>query len=203
MLILKSEKVTLRRPCIDDLKHFKKWASDPFLDQMVNSHLLYSFRYNYKNKKKFIEELNADKTQLALMINANSISGHTIGLVRLFDMNLLNGYAFLETIVGDRRYLLKGWGTEASCLLIHHGMQALGLRRVEAKVFEYNRLSINSLLKNGFKLEGVLRKAFSNNGKYWDILVFGIIDSELEEQRSKLALLDAAFQKSEEVNYNL
>lgn len=203
MLILSSKKVTLRKPDIGDLNRLKRWADDPFLDKMVNSELLYSFRYRYKDKKKFIEDLNGDTTQLAMMIEANSNLGYTIGLVRLFDINLLHGYAFLETIVGDKRYRLKGWGEEASRLLIHHGMQTLGLRRVEAKVFEYNKPSINSLLKNGFKLEGVLRQTFACDGKYWDILVFGIIGPELEEQRSKLAFFDAAFKNSEDVKDTL
>jgi RimJ/RimL family protein N-acetyltransferase len=38
-------------------------------------------------------------------------------------------------------------------------MDVLGLRRLEAKVYEYNVLSMNSLARNGFRQEGVLRQA--------------------------------------------
>ena len=54
---------------------------------------------------------------------------------------------------------------------------------IEAKVFEYNRLSANSLRRNGFQREGVLRKAV--DGRSWDVFVFGILQDEIEEQRKK------------------
>ncbi len=54
-------------------------------------------------------------------------------------------------------------------------MDALDLHRVEAKAFPYNTLSINALLRNGFREEGILREAHVRNGQRWDILVFSIL----------------------------
>jgi RimJ/RimL family protein N-acetyltransferase len=62
-------------------------------------------------------------------------------------------------------------------------MDVLGLRRIEAKVYEYNRLSINSLLRHGFRQEGLLRQAGFYDGRHFDVLVFGILREELEAQR--------------------
>jgi RimJ/RimL family protein N-acetyltransferase len=67
--------------------------------------------------------------------------------------------------------------------MAYYGVDVLGLRRLEAKAYEYNPLSINTLKRNGFTHEGTLRKASWRDGRYWDILVFGILREEIEEQR--------------------
>ena len=54
-----------------------------------------------------------------------------------------------------------------------------------AKAYDYNRLSLNALLRNGFKKEGVLRQAAIHQGMPCDILVFGILDHEIRAQRRK------------------
>jgi RimJ/RimL family protein N-acetyltransferase len=69
--------------------------------------------------------------------------------------------------------------------MAYYGVDTIGLRRLEAKAYEYNPLSINTLKRNGFTQEGVLRKAAYRDGQYWDIIVFGILGDEIEEQRRK------------------
>src|SRR3989442_12510961 len=64
-------------------------------------------------------------------------------------------------------------------------MDVRGLRRIEAKVYEYNALSINTLKRNNCVQEGVLRKAAYHDGRYWDVFVFGILKEELEELRRR------------------
>jgi RimJ/RimL family protein N-acetyltransferase len=73
----------------------------------------------------------------------------------------------------------------ASRLMAFYGLDVIGLRRLEAKAYAYNPLSINTLRRNGFTQEGVLRQAAYRDGQYWDIIVFGILREEIEEQRRK------------------
>src|SRR3989454_11140996 len=91
-----------------------------------------------------------------------------------------SGYAFLEVMLMDPKALRRGFGVEAGKLISYYGVDVLGLRRIEAKVYEYNRLSANSLRRNGFQREGVLRKAV--DGRSWGVFVFGILQDEIEEQ---------------------
>ena len=64
-------------------------------------------------------------------------------------------------------------------------MDVLDLQRVEAKVYEYNVLSINALMRNGFVREGCLRQARDYDGRRWDLLVFGILREEMAAQRKR------------------
>jgi len=86
------------------------------------------------------------------------------------------------------RSLRAGWGIEASRLALSWAMDTLEIRRVEAKVFAYNVISINALRRNGFQQEGTLREAKTYGGQRWDILIFSILESEMREQRRRDAL---------------
>jgi len=61
----------------------------------------------------------------------------------------------------------RGYGVEAGKLISYYGVDVLGVRRIEAKAYAYNVLSMNALRRNGFKQEGVLRQAGFDGTRYW------------------------------------
>src|SRR5207245_1876395 len=109
-----------------------------------------------------------------------------------FNIHLLEGYAFLEVMLTDPKAIRRGFGVEAGKLISYYGVDVLGLRRIEAKVYEYNRLSANSLRRNGFRQEGILRQAGYQDGQCWDMLVFGILKHEIEQQDRKSTRLNSS-----------
>lgn len=178
-------RLMLRQPTWDELPLFARWANEPLLDQMVGSEFLYRCRHLGPYHPEFVASVLGDATALTLVVQPRGASVPPVGFVRLYNIRLLEQLAFLETAVADLHALRKGWGIEASRLLIACGMDLLGLRRVEAKVYAYNLLSINSLRRNGFRQEGILRRAKTYEGQHWDILVFAILREEMEEQRRR------------------
>jgi ribosomal-protein-alanine N-acetyltransferase len=188
-VIARGRRVLLRTLLPSDLPHLAEWADDPLLDQMVGSELLHAFKHVYDKDPAFYEACLNDPTQVVLVIMAVRPTEprwkKPLGLVRLFNIHLAEGYAFLETMLADPKAVRRGLGVEAGKLICAYGLDVLGLRRIEAKVYEYNTLSINSLTRHGFKQEGVLRKAGFYAGQHFDVLVFGILREELEEQRKK------------------
>src|SRR5213594_1971263 len=182
-VVSRGTSVYLRTLRPDDLDHLSVWAEDPFLERMVGSEFLNSYKHVYDKDPSFYEACLMDSTQIVLVIEAEPEWATPLGLARLFNIHLLEGYAFLEVMLTDRKAIRRGFGVEAGKLISYYGVDVLGLRRIEAKVFEYNRLSANSLRRNGFQREGVLRKAV--DGRSWDVFVFGILQDEIEEQRKK------------------
>jgi RimJ/RimL family protein N-acetyltransferase len=166
-----------------DLDHLSRWADDPHLSRMVGSELLQVYKDVYERDASFYDAVLVDTSQIVFIIMANDGSPEPVGLVRLFNIHQSEGYAGIETIVGDRRASWRGFGVQASRLMAYYGVDVLGLRRFEAKAYEYNPLSINTLKRNGFTHEGTLRKASWRDGRYWDILVFGVLKEEIEERR--------------------
>jgi RimJ/RimL family protein N-acetyltransferase len=183
-LLPRGERVGLRHPEPDDQSVLERWAGDPVLERMTGSEFLRALRHTENQDPAFLAGSLADPTQV-LMIVTDAEGGAPIGYVRLFGIHPRDGYAFLETIIADRPALRRGCGVEAGKLICAWGLDVLGLERIEAKVYDYNLLSINSLKRNGFHLEGVLRKAGLQGGQRCDVLVFGILRDELEAQRQK------------------
>jgi len=173
----------LRPPTWDELEHFAAWASDPLLDQMVGSQLLFLCRHLGPYHPDFVAHTLYDPSALTLVVLPLVPDAKPVGFVRLFNVNLVERFAFLETGIVNARSLRAGWGIEASRLALAWAMDALEIRRVEAKVYAYNVLSINSLRRNGFQHEGVLRAAKMYGGQLWDILLFAILEEEMRAQR--------------------
>lgn len=184
-VVLRSRLISLRTLVPADLGHLGEWAEDPFVERMVGSEFLHAFLQVYDKGLDFYDAVLTDPTQVVFMIEANRGWSKPVGLVRLFNIHIPEGYAYIETIVADQKALRRGFGVQASRLISYYGIDVLGLRRIEAKVYEYNSLSVNTLKRNGCVQEGVLRKAAYKDGRYWDVLVFGILKEELEEVRRR------------------
>src|SRR5712692_6552367 len=170
-VVSRGTRVYLRTLRPEDLEYLSVWAEDPFLERMVGSEFLNTYKHVYDKDPSFYE--------------ASPEWAAPLGLARLFNIHLLEGYAFLEVMLTDAKAIRRGFGVEAGKLISYYGVDVLGLRRIEAKVYEYNRLSANSLRRNGFRQEGILRQAGYQDGQCWDMLVFGILKHEIEQQRKK------------------
>jgi RimJ/RimL family protein N-acetyltransferase len=185
VVISRGTRVHLRTLVPRDLDLLAAWVDDPFLERMVGSEFLNSYKHVWDKSPAFYEAVLTDPTQVVLVVEANQRWDRPVGVVRLFNIHLLEGYAFLETIIADPRAMKRGFGIEAGKLVSYYGVDVLGLRRIEAKVYEYNVLSMNSLRRNGFRQEGVLRQAGFDGERYWDLVIFGILRDEIEAQRQK------------------
>lgn len=185
VVVARGRHVHLRSFTPGDLVYLARWADDANLGRMVGSELLQLYQDVYENDPSFFDAVLTDTTQIVLIVMANERFREPIGFVRLFNIHQSEGYAGIETVIGERRTARRGYGVQASRLMGYYGVDTLGLRRLEAKAYEYNALSINTLKRNGFTHEGTLRKATLRDGRYWDIMIFGILRDEIEDQRRK------------------
>jgi len=101
VVISRGLRVYLRTMVPADLQHFAAWVDDPFLERMVGSEFLHSYKHVWDKAPAFYEAILNDPTQVALMIEAYQGWTKPVGVVRLFNIHLLEGYAFLETILTD------------------------------------------------------------------------------------------------------
>ena len=182
--LVETSRFGLRPPAWDELATFERWANDPLLEQMVGSQLLYRCRHLGPYHPDFVAQVLHDPTALTLLVVPREAAAEPVGFVRLYNIHLTETLGFLETAVVARSRR-AAWGITASRLLLAYAMDAVGIRRVEAKVYAYNVLSVNALERNGFRQEGVLREARVYDGRRWDILVFAILEREMREQRAR------------------
>jgi RimJ/RimL family protein N-acetyltransferase len=172
------KRVYARALRVSDVPYLSRWADDPLLEEMVGSEFFHQFVHDYQRRPAFIDAVRADRTQINMVLCTRR-GDRPLGLVRLFNVHRRDGYAFLETIVADTRALRLGYGIEGSKLIAYWAVDVLKLRRLEAKVYPWNTLSINTMKRRRWALEGVLREAVFHDGRYHDLLVFGILAHEI------------------------
>jgi len=77
----------------------------------------------------------------------------------------------------------KGYGTLVVHKLLEYGFERLGMDKIEGSVFKDNWASRRIFEKNGFRLEGTLRKAVRKRGQSLDEWLFGITSEEWQEMK--------------------
>ena len=93
-----------------------------------------------------------------------------------------NGNAFLRLGIGAAEDRCKGYGSQALRMLLRYCFAELNLFRLTAFVPEYNVAAIALLKKFGFVEEVRRRKALERDGRRWDLLGFGLLKDEWQNQ---------------------
>ena len=99
----------------------------------------------------------------------------SIGTVFLRGVDKVNGSGEVGIFIGDRRYLGKGYGTDALNALVDLGFGELRLERIELEVFDYNARAIRSYEKAGFQTDAILRHARFHRGAHHDVHLMSIL----------------------------
>ena len=110
-----------------------------------------------------------------------------IGSVFLRNVDKVNGSGVVAIVIGDRRYLGQGYGTDALNALVDLGFGELRLERIELEVFDFNTRAIRSYVKAGFQTDAVLRRARFHRGAHHDVHLMSILRDDwlaLPRQRS-------------------
>lgn len=100
-----------------------------------------------------------------------------IGEIRFQNIKWLNRKAELSLMIKPA-HQNKSYGTEAVNRIIEYAFNTMNLYRIEAEVIDFNEASKKLVEKTGFTFEGRLREAKYVNGKYYDILRYGLLKKE-------------------------
>lgn len=91
-----------------------------------------------------------------------------IGYTGLVDIDHINRIAEFGILIGEADARGKGYGTEATGLVLDHAFLALGLGNVSLRVFAYNLAGLRAYEKAGFRRMGVRHKSKVMGGTVWD-----------------------------------
>ena len=72
----------------------------------------------------------------------------------------------------------RGYATEAAGAIVTFGFEELGVHRIWSWCVADNAGSAHVLEKLGMRLEGRLRENEYYKGRYWDTLMFGMLETE-------------------------
>jgi len=104
-----------------------------------------------------------------------------IGTCQLHSIQPIHRSAELQIRLGDVAARGRGFGTEATRLLLTFGFHDLNLQRIFLHVLADNAPAIRLYEKVGFVTEGVLRRAAHIDGRYVDVRIMAMLREEYRD----------------------
>jgi len=103
-----------------------------------------------------------------------------IGNTSVSGVDYRNGTCTFGIMIGEPAARGKGYGTEATSLMVDYAFTALGLHNVMLTVYEFNAAARRVYTKVGFKEIGRRRKCRFMGGEFWDEIFMDILADEFE-----------------------
>jgi RimJ/RimL family protein N-acetyltransferase len=176
-----TERLRLREFVIDDWQAVQAYHTDPLYQRYYPERSL-SDATERAFVLSFIEQQDTQPRinyQFAIELPEN---GNLIGNagIRLRSLGKREPDAY-QADIGyelDPGYWGKGYASEAVRAVIKFGFATLRVHRIWAYCLAENRASAHVLEKVGMRLEGHLREDEYFKGRWWDTLIYGMLEEE-------------------------
>jgi len=148
------------------------WVNDIKVTQnMVTG----AFPNNMEKLEAYYHSMTTSSSHVILAIADKKTNKH-IGNIALNGINWIDRIANLGIMIGDKSYWGKGYGTEATKLMVSYAFNRLNLHKLWLGVYAGHKAAIRIYEKAGFVEEGCLKQEFYRNGKYHDTTIMGLIN---------------------------
>jgi RimJ/RimL family protein N-acetyltransferase len=171
------KQVRLRAIEREDIPRFVRWENDP---EVIKYTTMGAPLSHAMEEKWFDHQVETPLTKgqvLAIEVRVGEEWVH-IGNTDLHAIEAVTNAAEFGILIGEKEYWNKGYGREATRLMLKHGFENLNLNRIYLYVFVENVRAIKVYESAGFIKEGVLRQAMYKNGHYNDIVLMSVLHSE-------------------------
>jgi RimJ/RimL family protein N-acetyltransferase len=176
---LEGERVVLLRHTPANLPAFYRWYADPEIARL-NRHQAGPMRREEIDRFFAARVMGSETLTLAIHVRE---TGRLIGSCAFSQVDGDNGSTLYHITIGERDSWNRGYGTEATDLMLELAFERLGLHRVSLTVFAFNERAIASYRKSGFVIEGTAREAIWRDGRFWDEHEMGILAEEWRSLR--------------------
>lgn len=156
---------------------YKNWFNDA---EVCSGNAHHVFPYTPQAALEYIQFAHQTREHLILAIVTWKEHRH-VGNIALQHIHPIYRSAEFTIVIGEKSVWGQGIGKEAGKLLCDHGFKALNLHRIYCGTFE-NNIAMQRLAHYlGMKQEGIRRQAAYKDGRYLDIIEYGVLRDEYEE----------------------
>ena len=107
-----------------------------------------------------------------------------IGIAELQAIERHHGTADFAIFIGEAAHRGRGFGTEATRLMLDYAFTSLGLRSVALRVYEYNLAGLGAYQRAGFRAIGRQRRCHRLGDRFWDAIHMECLAEEFATARS-------------------
>src|SRR5262249_42412752 len=131
---LAGERVVLRRHAPENLEAFQRWYSDPEVVRLTR-YQDGPMRHDEIERFFAARALGADSLSMAIHVGPGA---RLIGTCPLSQLDADTGWALFHITIGEKDAWGRGYGTDATRLMVDHAFTGLGLHRIALTVFAFN-----------------------------------------------------------------
>jgi RimJ/RimL family protein N-acetyltransferase len=164
------ERVYLRPLENADATQLQQWINDPDVTRYLSVYR----PMKLEDEQQFIERANAGGESLAFGVALKS-DDRLLGTAGLQRIDWKNRSAGFGISLGVPDEWGKGYGTEATRLVVQVAFERLNLHRVWLVVYEFNERGRRCYERAGFQQEGVMRDYHFADGRYWDAQLMAVL----------------------------
>jgi RimJ/RimL family protein N-acetyltransferase len=171
--VLEGRSVRLRPFREDDLDPLWDMLGDEEGRRLTGTHATFT----REAAERWYRSRGRERDRLDLAI-ADCSTDRCVGEVVLYSLDADNrSCAFRISLVGPSVYD-RGYGTEATRLILAHAFETVGIHRVELEVYDLNPRARHVYEKLGFVVEGVFRDALWWEGEFHDAIAMSMLAPE-------------------------
>ncbi|MDZ7272127.1 MAG: GNAT family N-acetyltransferase [candidate division KSB1 bacterium] len=179
-LFLNGSLIHLRPVDLDaDLEMFYRGENDP----LVRDALFLAFPVTRQALRSRLTQQLESREAILFTICTNE-TGRAVGVTAFFRIDYVSRAAVFYLALLDSEAWGKGYGGEATRLMVDYAFATLNLNRIQLHVCAENTPAIRIYEKAGFVKEGVLRQAMYRRGGYVDFWVMGILREDWERNKA-------------------
>jgi len=169
---LVGEKTYLRPLEQSDVPLLVRWINDPEVTRTMSM-----FRPMTSGAESaFLDQVA--KSEHDVVLGLSTRDDRLIGVAGLHGVDYQARRAEFGIFIGEKGEWGKGYGREATRLIVSYAFETLNLNKVALRVVETNERGIRAYEKVGFKKEGVLRQDFFREGRYLDVFMMAVLREE-------------------------
>jgi RimJ/RimL family protein N-acetyltransferase len=169
---------------VENAEKYTEWLND----LEVSKYLSHSRRQiTVSKEREILEELSKKGAQVFGIIDLRT--DELIGNCGLFNIDYANQRGEFGIFIGNKSYWGKGYGTEASILLLDYGFNILNLHSIMLEVFSFNTRAIRCYESIGFRIIGKRRESKIICGEKYDIIYMDILADEFTKGNLRESLL--------------
>lgn len=178
------EKVLLRPVVVTDAPGLVELLNDPEARRLTGTHTRVPSEAERERAEQWYASRAEQTGRLDLAVVERSSDGY-VGEAVLNELDPDNrSCGFRIALVGPRVFG-RGFGTEATRLVLAHAFQTVGVHRVELEVFEFNPRARHVYEQVGFVHEGTKRQALHWHGEWVDTHIMAILADDWAAHRGR------------------
>lgn len=181
--IFQGEKIRLRARTAEDIERekikIKNSDFDTENDRLCDTiHLPYSSESRKEDWENEVKKFN-NWSSCSLVIE--TLDNAAVGGISITNADRSNG-TFSYGLGISREHWRKGYASEAIKILMNYYFNELRFHKCNITVFDYNEASKALHKSIGFTEEGRQRESKYTNGRYYDLVLYGMTKNEFYEK---------------------